>query len=95
MSFPIISGYLNERIPSARRATILSFYQLSFSLVIAFVEPLRGFIADVGSLPAAYRTAGVLLAILGAPLFVLWLRSTRDEQLLTQPAGRVTEREAL
>ncbi len=84
-AFPLVSDYLNQRIPSAQRATILSFYQLLFSLMLAPLEPLLGIIADDAGLQSAYRLAGILTAITCAPLLALWLRSVRHD-LRGEPA---------
>ena len=78
-SFPVVSDYLNKRIPSGQRATILSFYQLLFSLMLAPLEPLLGWVADEAGLQAAYRLAAVIVAIAAAPLLALWLRAIRTE----------------
>jgi hypothetical protein len=54
-------------------------YQLMYSLVLAPVEPLLGFVADESGLQAAYRTAAILVAVGAAPLLALWLRAVRNE----------------
>ncbi len=82
-SFPVVSDYLNKRIPSGQRATILSFYQLLFSLMLAPLEPLLGWIADEAGLQAAYRTVAIIVAVGAAPLLALWLRAIRSELALT------------
>lgn len=81
MSFPVISDYLNRRIPSSSRATILSIYSLLFSLMAAGMEPLLGAVGDAQGLPIAYRTAAIAMAVVGAPLLALWLRENRGEVL--------------
>ncbi len=83
MSFPMIASYLNERIPSSQRATILSFHQLSFSLFTAVIEPVLGAIGDKWGLPVAYRVAAIVMALLAGPLLVLWIRAHRSEVLLS------------
>lgn len=93
MGFPVISNYLNQRIPSSRRATILSFYQLLFSILLSVLEPTLGFIADHAGLPVAYRTAGAILAVGAVPLLLLWLRAERrgdksvSAPLTAEPVG--------
>ena len=81
LSFPLISDYLNRRIPSGQRATILSIHNLLFSLVVVIAEPALGWIGDETSLVVAYRTAAVAIAVTTPPLFLLWLRAHRQEQL--------------
>ncbi len=79
MSFVVMSDYLNRRIPSANRATILSIQSMIFSLVVAGVEPLLGWIGDEWSLLISYRTTAIVLVTAGVPLFLLWLREHRRE----------------
>ncbi|MDE2934693.1 MAG: MFS transporter [Chloroflexota bacterium] len=81
MSFVVISDYLNRRIPSANRATILSIHNMIFSLAVAGMEPLLGWLGDTWGLPVAYRMAAIIVAVLAAPLLALWLRAHRQEQL--------------
>ncbi|MFN0094973.1 MAG: MFS transporter [Dehalococcoidia bacterium] len=78
-TYPLVSGYLNSRIPSSQRATILSMYQLLFALIVAGLEPLAGWIADEHGLPIAYRWLAVILAVSAAPLLALWIRASRNE----------------
>ncbi|MCY4391965.1 MAG: MFS transporter [Chloroflexi bacterium] len=82
MSFVVISDYLNRRIPSANRATILSIHNMIFSLAVAGMEPLLGWLGDTWGLPLAYRAAAIIVVVLAAPLLALWLRAHRQEQLL-------------
>ncbi|HCX61935.1 MAG TPA: MFS transporter, partial [Clostridiales bacterium] len=46
LAFTILSDYINGRIPSESRATILSFESLWFSIFMIGVFPLFGFIAE-------------------------------------------------
>ena len=85
MSFVAISDYLNRRIPSANRATILSIHNMIFSLSVAGMEPLLGWLGDTWGLPVAYRAGshhrgrdrGALASTLaaGAPAGVVGRRS--------------------
>jgi MFS family permease len=84
LSIPVVGSYLNQRIPSSRRATILSFHQLLFSLLIAGIEPALGTIAQHAGLPVAYQVAGILLAVASAPLLALWIRASRGESTLRE-----------
>lgn len=78
---PLVSDYLNRRIPSSHRATVLSIHQMIFSVIIAGVEVLILWVGDDFGLPAAYRVAGAVMIALAAPLFVVWLREHRREVL--------------
>ncbi|MCK9519582.1 MAG: MFS transporter [Dehalococcoidia bacterium] len=79
LTFPLVSDYLNQRIPSSQRATILSMHQLLYSLVLVPLEPLAGLTADAWGLPAAYAVAGTTLAIPALPLLFIWRRALRNE----------------
>ncbi len=81
MSFVVISDYLNRRIPSANRATILSIQNMIFSLIVAVMEALLTAIGYWRGLPTACLTGAVILAVIGAPLLALWLRAHRRESL--------------
>tara|TARA_Y100000588_G_C14253186_1_gene924339 strand:+ start:1079 stop:2344 length:1266 start_codon:yes stop_codon:yes gene_type:complete len=88
LSFPLISDYLNQRIPSAQRATILSIHSLLFSLVLVIAEPVLGWIGDETSLLIAYRTAAIAIAVTVPPLLIFWLRAHRSETLITEEVVR-------
>lgn len=81
MSFVVMADYLNRRIPSATRATVLSIQNMLFSLVVGVTEILLTAIGDWRGLPTAYWTAAVLVAATGLPLYALWLREHQRETL--------------
>ena len=81
MSYVVMADYLNRRIPSATRATVLSIQNMLFSLIVGVTEIVLTVIGDWRGLPTAYWTAAVLLAVTGAPLLALWLREHRRETL--------------
>ncbi|WP_425449322.1 MFS transporter [Dethiothermospora halolimnae] len=62
-----MTDYINKLIPSDRRATILSFASMVFSLFMIIIFPLIGKIGDVFSL----KTAFIALAILASVLVVI------------------------
>jgi len=55
LSNTVVSDYINARIPSAQRATVLSFFSLMFSVIVAPIEPALGAIADASGLQAAFQ----------------------------------------
>ncbi len=64
VSTPIVSGYINKRIPSEKRATILSLMNLVNSLVMIPTEPLLGRCADLFGLGNTfYITAAAFLPL--------------------------------
>jgi MFS family permease len=62
-SMPIRQAYLNDRIPSDQRATILSFDSLMSSSGGVVAQPALGRAADVWGYPASYVASGALAAI--------------------------------
>jgi MFS family permease len=63
---PILMNRLQNEVTDNIRATVISMQSLLFALVIAFVEPLMGYVADRSGLPAAYfvMAGGLTLLIL-------------------------------
>jgi MFS family permease len=59
---PIRQAYLNERIPSQQRATILSFDSLMASGGGVVAQPVLGRSADAWGYPASYVLAGAISA---------------------------------
>ncbi|MGE0028735.1 MAG: MFS transporter [Thermoleophilia bacterium] len=62
-SVPIRQAYLNERIPSRQRATILSFDSLMSSSGGIVTQPILGRTADVWGYPASFLLSGAISAI--------------------------------
>lgn len=72
---PVVGAHLNARIPSDRRATVLSVMPLLFALQVAFFEPALGFFADGVSLRSAFIFAAGYFVVLMPPLMFLWWRA--------------------
>ncbi|MEX2158332.1 MAG: MFS transporter [Dehalococcoidia bacterium] len=79
MMLPIVSDYLNVRIPSSQRATILSIRQLLFGIVIACFQPGLGLIADHVSLEAVFFTSAGFVVATAPIAYLFWLRADRAE----------------
>lgn len=65
-AYTIMSDYINSRIPSAYRATILSFDSFSFSLFMIFLFPLFGFMAQ----NTGFETTFGATALICIPLMI-------------------------
>ena len=61
--YPIQSNTLNQRIPSAQRATLISVNSLFFSLFMIILFPAIGALADAMGLGFAFACLGVIVAI--------------------------------
>ena len=80
LSQPTVTDYLNRRVPTEQRATVISLTSLARSAVLVPAAPLLGLLADELSLSAAFWAGGILIAGLGLPLLALWLpHLLRDE----------------
>jgi MFS family permease len=77
---PIVATYINKRIPSERRATILSVQSVVASGVLAIGEPISGLIADKFGLRPMFFAFGVSIMLIAVPLLLLWQRAEQDEQ---------------
>jgi MFS family permease len=93
MANPVVADYLNRRIPSEKRATILSIRQLLFSLLLVPMAPALGFMADEVSLMGAFWASALLVAVPMPFIFAVWWRAEAREPLPqagaveTAPAG--------
>lgn len=78
LSQPTVTTYLNERVPSEQRATVISLTNLVRSLILIPSAPLLGLLADKVSLSAAFWAGGIIIAVLALPLLLLWMPSFRS-----------------
>lgn len=69
---PLLLARINDLIPSAQRATILSLSALLFELGLAVAMPLLLLSADRLGAPTAIGIATVIFAATAVPLLVLW-----------------------
>ena len=65
-----VGDYLNRLIPSAQRATILSFQSMAFSMFMIALFPLVGWIGDRYSLHRSFLVMSVLGTLLCIPYLV-------------------------
>ncbi len=77
---PITNGYINRRISSNQRATVLSIFSLvhggAMSIAVIAIFPA----ADLISFPAAFGIAFLTVVTLGAGLWLLWHLAHRRDQ---------------
>ena len=72
MTRPIATGYINRRIPSDQRATVLSMFELSAALLIAIILPQAGAVADAVSFQASFGLLLVVLVGAGGLFALIW-----------------------
>ena len=80
LSQPAITDYLNRRVPSEHRATVISLTNLIRAAVLIPSAPLLGLLAERASLATAFWAGGALIAILALPLLALWSPILRRER---------------
>jgi MFS family permease len=83
LTIPIRAAFLNPLIPSAQRATVLSFDSLMGSIGGVVAQPALGRVADVSGYAASYVVAAGVSAI-ALPFIAL----SRREQAPSDPMSR-------
>jgi MFS family permease len=78
---PIATGYINRRIPSDQRATVLSIFQLSAGLVLAIMVPQAGALADAVGFQESFGLLLIVMIGAGGLFALLWRRLHIREQL--------------
>ena len=66
---PLVMSRIQGEVTDNIRATVLSMQSLMFAFVIAFVEPLLGYLGDLSGLPVSYFALAGGLAIFSSLLF--------------------------
>ncbi len=80
---PIATGYINRRIPSDQRATVLSIFQLSAGLVLAIMVPQAGALADAVGFRESFGLLLIVMIGAGGLFAFLWRRlHIRDQMRL-------------
>ena len=69
---PVLEDYINSRIPSSKRATILSIKNMMHSFFYAIVSPLLGYFIDLYSLQTALLGMGIILIFVAMIFFVIF-----------------------
>ncbi|PYP50924.1 MAG: MFS transporter [Gemmatimonadetes bacterium] len=78
LAMPVKQAYLNEHIPSAQRATIISLDSMFASSGGVLGQTAWGWVARTRSIGAAWTGSGVTL-LMGIPLY--WIARRRDRHL--------------
>ncbi len=80
MQNPMLATYVNKRIPSDRRATILSVQGVAGSFMLAGSQPVAGAIADQFGLRTLFFVFGAATIVFVPAVLVLWSRAEAHEQ---------------
>lgn len=71
VSYVVISDYVNKNIPSAQRATILSFQSMAFSVFMIAIFPMVGLLGDKFGLSHALWVMGVVSLVITVVMYKL------------------------
>ena len=71
---PLLEDYINKRISSSRRATVLSIKNMVNSLLFMTLSPLIGYFVDLYSLTTALFFMGSMLVVISLVFFFLYQR---------------------
>ena len=95
MTRPIATGYINRRIPSDQRATVLSMFELSAALLVAIILPQAGTVADAAGFQASFGLLLVILIGAGALFALIWrLLHGREQARLAFSLNSMTKPQA-
>jgi predicted MFS family arabinose efflux permease len=89
---PVLATYINRRIPSDRRATMLSVQSVIASLMLVFLEPLGGLLADGLGLQGMFLAFGLLITVFCGAVLYLWNRAEQAELHAEAEANHALER---
>lgn len=77
---PVLSALLNDAIPSAQRATVISLQALLSGATVGVLQLALFTLAARTSAPLAIGIAGLLLTVMVAPVLLLLRRASADPQ---------------
>ncbi len=77
---PIATGYINRRIPSDQRATVLSIYELGYGALMMCIVPVVSASADIIDFRFAFGVSLTVLLTIGVALWLTWRRAHRRAQ---------------
>lgn len=75
---PILDDYVNSRIPSAKRATILSINNMLGAFLFVVISPLVGKLIDMASLQLVLGLMSLIIFIAGLVFFLVYHRRPTD-----------------
>jgi MFS family permease len=91
---PLLASYVNRRIESRRRATVLSVQSAAGNTMMALAWPLGGVVADRFGLRPVFLGYGVGALILAGTALYAWSRAERTEGAATTLAASTAQNSA-
>jgi MFS family permease len=87
LSQPTVTDYVNRRVASEQRATVVSMTNLIRSMVLIPSAPLMGLLAESADLRAAFAAGGLIVAVASLPLMALWAPYLGKRAAETKPVS--------
>ena len=84
---PVLASYVNRRIDSRRRATVLSVQAVVANATLAGAWPLGGLVADTFGLQAVFLLFATATLVLGASALLQWARAEREGMTRAETHG--------
>ena len=81
---PIIGGYINKRVDSTHRSTVMAIASLIFTAVLTAVELPSGWLAEELGMRATMAILAVSIAPVGLYLLLLWSREVDSSKKRTR-----------
>lgn len=90
---PVIGGYIHRLVDSSHRSTVMAIASMMFTVAVAIVEVMTGWISDLWGLEESLLVLALAIAPVGALLLVLWSREVGrfarpDRSTAAQDAAR-------
>jgi MFS family permease len=81
---PLLGDYINKRIPSSKRATVLSIKNMVNSLLFMTISPLIGHFVDLYSLTTALFLMGMALVVISLIFFLAYQKRVDTVDIVHQ-----------
>jgi MFS family permease len=80
MQNPVLASYINRRIPSERRATMLSVQSVIGNIMFAGLQPLGGVVADAAGIRGMFLMFGMIALVVAPAILLLWARADTQSE---------------
>jgi MFS family permease len=77
---PIINGYINRRVDSEHRSTVMAIAVFTFTIILVGFEVAFGYMASAWGLIESLMTLAIVTAPLAAVLLLLWSKEVDKER---------------
>ncbi|UCE92155.1 MAG: MFS transporter [Methanobacteriota archaeon] len=84
---PIINGYINQRVDSEHRSTIMAIATFAFTALLVVVEVCVGYVASAWGLINSLLLLAILSAPIAVTLLAMWGRALDREKVLQDKAS--------